>query len=386
MKTPLIKKLTAITLAASMLTAGAALLAAADRAVPTAVTVSAAGGARAVAAPARVTLKTGYSCTSTAIRINWYQAKNASGYRIYRYNASTKKWVNIKTVSGGSTLTYRDANLTPNTTYQYKVKAYRKSGGKTYWGTASSVLAAKTKSAAPAKVTVTSYTSTATSITLNWNKVSGASGYRVYRYDPKTKAYVNIKTVSGGSTVTYTDKSLAHDTTYKYKVKAYTKLGGKTYWGVASNILTAATQHVHSWKNVYRTEDVYETRPVYENKPVYEDRPVYDETPIYEQHKFCNCSNRDMTAEYAEYQANGGTYSWSDWQDYVFWELGSDHYYKCYGCFHTEHVITGYDKVQVGTEKVQTGTEKVQIGTEQVKTGTKQVYDHKECTECGARG
>lgn len=142
----------------------------------------------------------------------------------------------------------------------------------------------------------------------------------------------------------------------------------------------AATQHVHNWKNVYRTEDVYETRPVYENKPVYE------ETPVYETHWFCNCSlHRDMTAEYADYQKSGGTYSFSEWAVRIFWKPGNDHYYTCSG-EHDEDVIVSYDKIQVGTEKVQTGTEKVQVGTEQVKTGTKQVYDHKECTTCGARG
>ena len=97
-----------------------------------------------------------------------------------------------------------------------------------------------------------------------------------------------------------------------------------------------------------------------------------------------------MTVEYREYIASGGTYSWSDWADYIFWD--PDHYVNC-GGFKTRDVIDHYEKVQVGTEKVQTGTkkvqtgtEKVQVGTEKVKVGTKQVYDHKECTECGATG
>ena len=96
-----------------------------------------------------------------------------------------------------------------------------------------------------------------------------------------------------------------------------------------------------------------------------------------------------MTAEYAEYKASGGTYSFSDWSFNIFW---SGNNASDFGCWRTkwvtvqtgtEKVQTGTERVKVGTEKVKVGTEKVKVGTERVKTGTKQVIDHYECS-CGA--
>ncbi|MCD8095335.1 MAG: hypothetical protein LUE12_04320 [Ruminococcus sp.] len=56
----------------------------------------------------KVTIKSSYSCTTSAIRINWKKVSGANGYRVYRYNSKTKKWVKIKTIFNGSTLTYKN--------------------------------------------------------------------------------------------------------------------------------------------------------------------------------------------------------------------------------------------------------------------------------------
>ncbi|MDR0596467.1 MAG: hypothetical protein LBG50_02890, partial [Clostridiales Family XIII bacterium] len=37
----------------------------------------------------------------------------------------------------------------------------------------------------------------ATSLKLTWEKVSGASGYQIFRYDSKAKKYKKVATVSG---------------------------------------------------------------------------------------------------------------------------------------------------------------------------------------------
>ncbi|MGN0395271.1 MAG: fibronectin type III domain-containing protein, partial [Coprococcus sp.] len=71
------------------------------------------------------------------------------------------------------------------------------------------------------------------SITLSWSKTSRAKGYIIYRYDNSTHKWVNIgKTTK----LTYTDKKLASKTSYKYKVKAYRIISGKTYTGKSSGI------------------------------------------------------------------------------------------------------------------------------------------------------
>ncbi len=76
------------------------------------------------------------------------------------------------------------------------------------------------------------------SITLTWNKVTGAKGYKVYSYNPETKKYKALKTVSATS---YTINKLESATDYSYSVRAYAKVSGETLWGNHSLINTATT-------------------------------------------------------------------------------------------------------------------------------------------------
>ncbi|MCD8150209.1 MAG: right-handed parallel beta-helix repeat-containing protein [Clostridiales bacterium] len=62
-----------------------------------------------------------------------------------------------------------------------------------------------------------------TSVKLSWGEVSGASGYIVYRATSKDGTYEKCSTISKGSTVSYTDKSLKKGKTYYYKVVAIKK-------------------------------------------------------------------------------------------------------------------------------------------------------------------
>lgn len=66
---------------------------------------------------------------------------------------------------------------------------------------------------------VTSVSNAANGMTVKWKKVTGSTGYYIYR---KTNgSYQKIGTVKKGSTVTYTDKTAKSGTTYIYAVKAY---------------------------------------------------------------------------------------------------------------------------------------------------------------------
>lgn len=77
-----------------------------------------------------------------------------------------------------------------------------------------------------------------TSIKLQWKKVSGANGYRVYMYDSQKKAYV----AKGSTTsLSYTVTGLKAGTTYKFYLKAYINhSSGKIYSG-SSATLSATT-------------------------------------------------------------------------------------------------------------------------------------------------
>ena len=63
-------------------------------------------------------------------------------------------------------------------------------------------------------------------IEINWNKVSGASGYQIYRSTNKNGKFEVKKTLKNGNTHQYTDKNLKKRI-YYYRIKSYTVIGGK---------------------------------------------------------------------------------------------------------------------------------------------------------------
>ncbi len=80
-------------------------------------------------------------------------------------------------------------------------------------------------------------TSKSKKVTLNWKKVSGASGYEVYRATSKNGKYTKIKTIKSGKTVKYVDsKKLKTNKKYYYKVRAYKKVNGKKYYTAYTSV------------------------------------------------------------------------------------------------------------------------------------------------------
>ncbi|MBQ9942336.1 MAG: hypothetical protein IJP03_04940, partial [Christensenellaceae bacterium] len=61
--------------------------------------------------------------------------------------------------------------------------------------------------------------------------VSGASGYVIYRSTTKSGGYKAVKTITSGSTVTFTNSGLTAGKTYYYKVKAYRTVSGSKVYG-----------------------------------------------------------------------------------------------------------------------------------------------------------
>ncbi|MCD8096319.1 MAG: fibronectin type III domain-containing protein [Ruminococcus sp.] len=174
----------------------------------------------------KVTLKSDYTCTTSAVRLNWNKVSGASGYRIYKYDSSAKKWVKVKTVKGGSTTTARITGLSAGSKYRFKVKAYKHYNGKTYWSKASTQKYIATK---PKQVTMKASTCTSNAIRLNWKKVK-CDGYKIYQ--KVNGKYKLIATVRDSDTTTYRVSGLSSGTKYSFKVRAYRKdTAGKVVYG-----------------------------------------------------------------------------------------------------------------------------------------------------------
>ncbi|MCC8138304.1 MAG: Ig-like domain-containing protein, partial [Clostridiales bacterium] len=99
---------------------------------------------------------------------------------------------------------------------------------------------------------VSSLTNAANGVTIKWNKVTGATGYYVYR-KTSSGSYKLIKTITGNSTVSYTDTAVKSKNcvSYTYKVIAYYKSGSSvTKSGyTAKTIVRLKTPTLSSVKN-----------------------------------------------------------------------------------------------------------------------------------------
>lgn len=236
----------------------------------------------------------GKATSSSTIKLSWSKVSDATGYILYYYDSSTKSYKRLTVIRDAQTTSYVDSGKKSNTTYKYKIKTYKKKDGQTAYGTASSAISVTTPmnqigktngtninvrtgpSTSKSKLTVLdinkSVTITGTSgdwyrvslkvsgktrtgyilkkyvtiikkpsltvsasssskIKLTWNKVSGASGYQIQRYDSSKKKYTTIKTIKSGSTITFTNSGLKKNTTYKYRIRAYKVVRGRNIYG-----------------------------------------------------------------------------------------------------------------------------------------------------------
>lgn len=172
------------------------------------------------------------SNSTSKIKISWNKSDNASGYNIYKYIPSSKKY---KKIAATSKTYYTDKKLKAGSEYRYKIEAYKKADGKTVKAKQSSVFKAVTK---PSKAKISSVKKLSGSkARVTWKKVSGASGYEVYISTKKNNGYKRVKTVSGEKKLNTTISSLKKKQKYYIKVRAYKKSGSK-YYGSYSSIKT----------------------------------------------------------------------------------------------------------------------------------------------------
>ena len=156
-------------------------------------------------------------------KLSWNKVTGSSGYEVLRATSKTGTYKSVKTITSGSTVSYTDKSLATGTTYYYKVRAYRTVDKKKVYSSYSSVVSAKPVLKTPS----VKLTSGSKKATIKWEKISGASGYEVYRATSKSGKYSKIKTITKNSTVSYVNSSLTKNKTYYYKVRAYRTVNGK---------------------------------------------------------------------------------------------------------------------------------------------------------------
>lgn len=81
---------------------------------------------------------------SCRVRVTWTKVTGASGYYIYSRPSTEVSYTKIATVKSGSTVEYVKKSLTQNTTYYFRVAAYRTVNGVDVEGDLSTAVSAKT--------------------------------------------------------------------------------------------------------------------------------------------------------------------------------------------------------------------------------------------------
>ena len=155
------------------------------------------------------------------INLSWKKASGVIGYQVYR-STSGGKYERIGTVSWENN-SYQDKTVSPGISYTYKIRAYSTVNGTKKYSSYTAESVCKTALSVP-KVSVSVNAGLYNTIT--WTKISGASGYKIYR-KTKSGGWKNIASVKGSSTTSYKDKKISALTVYEYTVRAYRTVNKK---------------------------------------------------------------------------------------------------------------------------------------------------------------
>ena len=176
--------------------------------------------------------------TTSKIKLTWTKHEGVTGYKVYSYNSSKKKW---EYVGKTDKTTYTIAKLKSSTKYEYRVRAYKNIDGTQYFGS----YATSVKTATAPKTPSVKVKAGDKKVTFTWNKVSGASGYRIYMSTSKNGKYERIKTISNNKTFKYTKSGLKANKKYYFKVRAYKTVDDEKVFSSYTKVLTATTKKVH---------------------------------------------------------------------------------------------------------------------------------------------
>ena len=178
------------------------------------------------------------SSTSTSgVKLTWNKVSGAQGYIVYKYDNTKKTWVRVAKTATTDNV-YTVSGLSPATAYKFAVKAYKTVSGKEVTSASFPQVSTNTVLATVSGFKVSSTSTSA--VKLTWNKVSGAQGYIVYKYDNTKKTWVRVaKTTTAANT--YTVSKLSAGTTYKFAVKAYKTVSGKEVTSASFPQLTTST-------------------------------------------------------------------------------------------------------------------------------------------------
>ncbi len=162
---------------------------------------------------AKITNITVKALNSTSITLSWDAVAGASRYEVYRLAETGGGFEFINSSVTNSILLDNKSGVF----HIYMIRVVGQLDGSDYFGEFSMPYIADTS--LPGAVTgLKASGTTAASITLAWDEVPGATGYLISRAPASSGSF---KVIGNADTATFTDKTVASSTGYRYKVCAY---------------------------------------------------------------------------------------------------------------------------------------------------------------------
>lgn len=157
------------------------------------------------------------------VKVSWSKCTGASGYYVYYKKSTASKYSSYKRTTKTS---IKFSNLSDNVKYNFKIVPYYKSGDTRYKSVKTKVVSATTlKKLAQPSISKLSNNR----VSLEWECISGASGYQVYWSASKNGKYASLCDYSKDYIGVSFDSPRGK--TYWYKTRAYKIVDGKRIYG-----------------------------------------------------------------------------------------------------------------------------------------------------------
>lgn len=158
---------------------------------------------------------------------------DAKGYTLHKCSVCGSSYKTDSSANCALTVT----NLTPGTSYTFRVRLRKVSGSTVQYG---GYIRAVATTVLPNVTTFTASQTTSRTVTLKWDKNADATGYVVEQY--KGGKWTQILKTTGNTTLQCTASSLAPETRYSFRMKSYKKTGSAVVYSDYTNI--AATTRI----------------------------------------------------------------------------------------------------------------------------------------------
>ena len=161
------------------------------------------------------------STTGTWITLEWAKNDKATGYSIEQYKGG--KWTVIAITKNNTTLKFTVKGLRNDTTYSFRIKAYKTVGDTTTYGSYVRIVGTTD---IPNVATFKGSAVSQSAVKLDWSKNDKATGYVIEQY--KGGKWTAIATTKNNTTLTFTVKGLAKGTAYTFRIKSARTVGSTT--------------------------------------------------------------------------------------------------------------------------------------------------------------